>query len=182
MEFVPTSVRGKERVTNRLTKKKYWGLKVEVNLKKTKIAGIDPSLNHTGIVILDEDGNIIHQSLVEPKKLREIPRLKFIKDRVMEILKEHDIKYVSIESYSFGSRGRATFSLGELGGVLRLAFLEAGIEFKDYAPTSLKKFVTGSGNADKYQVRASIKEKYKIDFEDDNEADAYGLAQMLKAS
>lgn len=155
---------------------------MEQREKMKKIAGIDPSLNHTGVVILDEKGNLIHQEVIEAKKLRGIERLRFVKDRLMKVLIDHDIKSVAIEGYSFGSRGRAVFNIGEMGGVLRVALYEAQIEILDVPPSTLKKFVTGKGNADKEQMRIAIKEKYKIDFDDDNEADAFGLAHYLIAS
>lgn len=142
------------------------------------IAGIDPSLQKTGVIIMNSAGKVIFEELVKPKKLKSIARLKFIKDRILQILKTHKVTVVAIESYSFGSRGRATFSLGELGGVLRLSLLEGGYKFFDVSPSSLKSFVAENGAADKVMMRQAVIRKYKLDISEDNICDAYGLARM----
>lgn len=56
---------------------------------------------------------------------------------------------VVVEGYSFGSQGRATFSVGELGGAVRVKLFERGVPFVEVSPAVLKKFATGSGSAGK---------------------------------
>jgi crossover junction endodeoxyribonuclease RuvC len=144
------------------------------------IAGIDLSLRRTGLMIINSAGDVLHRELIIPKaKLKGIARLKFIKDEIIERLNRFQVTTVAIEGYSFGSSGRATFSIGEAGGVVRLALLENNYPFTDISPSSLKAFLTDNGLADKIMVQKSIEDVYKIYFEDDNEADAYGLARML---
>lgn len=142
------------------------------------IAGIDPSLQKTGVIILNSKGEVLCDELIKPKKLKGIARLKFIKDNLIKLLQKHKVTVVAIEGYSFGSRGRATFSLGELGGVLRLALLEGGLKYFDVSPSSLKSFVADNGAADKVMMRQAIIRKYRLDITEDNIADAYGLARM----
>jgi Holliday junction resolvasome RuvABC endonuclease subunit len=45
------------------------------------------------------------------------------------------------------------------------------------APTTLKKFVTGSGAADKVKMALAVSRKWKREFKNDNETDAYALWQ-----
>jgi len=143
------------------------------------IAGIDPSLQKTGLIILNSKAEVLEEALIKPHKdLKGIPRLKFIKDQLLKLLKKHGVTIVSIEGYSFGSRGRATFSLGELGGVLRLALLENGYKYFDVSPSSLKSFIAENGAADKVMMRQAIRAKYKLDISEDNICDAYGLSRM----
>lgn len=142
------------------------------------IAGIDPSLAKTGVIVLNSKGDVLCDELIKPGKLKGIARLKYIKDTLIKILQKHKVTVIAIESYSFGSRGRATFSLGELGGVLRLALLENGFKFFDVSPSSLKSFVAENGAADKVMMRQAIIRKYRLDITEDNIADAYGLARM----
>lgn len=142
------------------------------------ICGVDPSLQKTGVIILNSKGEIIHEALVKPKKLKGIARLVFIRDEVLSILKKFGVTVVAIEGYSFGSRGRATFSLGELGGVLRVGLLDNKYDFFDVSPSSLKSFVAENGAADKVMMRAAVKNKYKLDIREDNICDAFGLARM----
>lgn len=160
------------------SKLKEFGLDKSYSGGEHIIAGIDPSLQKTGLIIMDSSGKVIFEELIKSKKLKGIARLKMIKDRLIVLLKQYKVTVVAIESYSFGSRGRATFSLGELGGVLRLALLENKFKFFDVSPSSLKSFVAENGAADKIMMRQAIIRKYRLDISEDNIADAYGLARM----
>jgi crossover junction endodeoxyribonuclease RuvC len=159
-------------------KLKEFGLDKSYSNSSHIIAGIDPSLQKTGIIIMNSSGKVIHEELIKPKKLKSIARLKMIKDRLIHLLKVHKVTVVAIEGYSFGSRGRATFSLGELGGVLRLSLLENNFKFFDVSPSSLKSFVAENGAADKVMMRQAVIRKYRLDISEDNICDAYGLARM----
>lgn len=142
------------------------------------IAGIDPSLQKTGLIIMNGKGQILCEELIKPKKLAGIERLKFIKDQLLSFLKVYNVTVVAIESYSFGSRGRATFSLGELGGVLRLSLLENKYPYFDVSPSSLKSFIAENGAADKEMMRQAVKRKYSLDIKEDNICDAFCLSRM----
>ena len=61
------------------------------------IAGIDPSLRSTGVVIVDDSGKIIKQELILTKKLTGTARLIYIRDKVCSLLEEHKVDIVSIE-------------------------------------------------------------------------------------
>lgn len=145
------------------------------------IAGVDPSLQKTGLIILNSKGQVLHEELIKPKNLKGIERLQYIRDRLIHLLKEHQVTIVAIESYSFGSRGRATFSLGELGGVLRLALLDYNYNFFDVSPSSLKSFIAENGAADKVMMKEAVKIKYRLIISEDNICDAYSLARMTLA-
>jgi crossover junction endodeoxyribonuclease RuvC len=164
-----------EELKNKL---KEFGLDKGYNDSKQVIAGIDPSLQKTGVIIINSKGVVIAEELIKPKTLKGIARLKFIKDKVLKLLKEHKVTVVAIESYSFGSRGRATFSLGELGGVLRLTLLENSYKYFDVSPSSLKSFIAENGAADKVMMRQAVIRKYRMDISEDNICDAYSLARM----
>jgi Holliday junction resolvasome RuvABC endonuclease subunit len=49
-------------------------------------------------------------------------------------------------------------------------------------PTVLKKYVTGKGNASKAQMMEGVAKKWGPQFDNDNLADAYALAQYCKES
>ena len=143
------------------------------------IAGIDLSLSATGIVLLSPERRIVHSHVIKTKKLRGVERLLYIKNEVLALLKKYKVSQCAIEGYSFGSNGRAIFNIGELGGVIRVALSEQEVRFVDIPPSSLKAYIADNGGADKQMVIDAIKSKYGLTFEDDNEADAYGLAVML---
>ena len=76
-----------------------------------------------------------------------------------------------------------SFDLGELGGIIRLCLYDAKIPFVIVPPTSLKKFVTGNGSADKKKMHDFVLSKWRqdIDENEDDQCDAYGLAQVARA-
>lgn len=113
------------------------------------LLGLDPSLTSTGICIGD-DSCIAYHSYEE-----ETARLTDIRNYVLETCVEANIKCVIMEGYSYGSRTRA-HALGELGGVLKVAFDEAWIPFVIVPPTSRAKFATGRGNAGKAEVISAV--------------------------
>jgi hypothetical protein len=58
---------------------------------------------------------------------------------------------IMIEDYSFGSKGRV-FNLAENCGVLKYVLFKNGFSFSTVAPTVVKKFATGKGNATKEKM------------------------------
>jgi len=140
--------------------------------------GLDLSLTATGLAVVEENGNIVLSKVLSTpkKKIEGMERYSLIRQEVIDVVKAHNIKKVFIEGYSFGSRGRSIFNLGELGGIIRITLSDLGVPYEEIPPKVVKKFVCGSGNADKLDMMNSIKEKYKYVFDDDNKADAYGIA------
>jgi Holliday junction resolvasome RuvABC endonuclease subunit len=60
-----------------------------------------------------------------------------------------------IEGYAFGAVGRV-FNIAENGGYLKQRMWLCGIEFEVFAPTTIKKFATGKGNASKIDMYESF--------------------------
>lgn len=102
-----------------------------------------------------------------------IYRLAWIRDRVLELATGADL--VVLEGYSYASRGRAIVSLGELGGVLRLALAEMGARVVEVSPNTRAKYATGRGNAGKEEVLASAIRRLGYAGHSHDEADAAWL-------
>jgi Holliday junction resolvasome RuvABC endonuclease subunit len=64
----------------------------------------------------------------------------------------HGAKKVGLEGYSYGSTGSRLFEIGENTGMLKYKMWKSDIDFEVYAPTSVKKFACGKGNANKERV------------------------------
>jgi Holliday junction resolvasome RuvABC endonuclease subunit len=149
------------------------------------IIGIDQSLTGTGIASIDDDGTLLMTQTVETSKMRGVERLAQICQVVEEMCDNVGEKYVvAREGYSFGSKGRATFSLGELGGCLDLTLYQIeNPNLKSYyiiPPTTIKKLCLGSGAIKKDSAYLlKIFTTLGIEFANDNEADAYMIAVSL---
>jgi Holliday junction resolvasome RuvABC endonuclease subunit len=147
-----------------------------------KFVGIDLSYTATGLIVLDSKGEILEQKLIKTSKSDS----KFdIEDRLIRI--ENDVKFVPnimglasvyIEGPAFASQGNAALQMGALNFFVRTFLRKKEVDYKIIAPPTLKKWVTGSGRADKKQMIDKVEERWNIKFKDNNLADAYGLARM----
>jgi len=146
------------------------------------ILGYDPSLTGTALCFLDPDCKTIqHVETLVTGSLRGLPRLLEIENRSNTLIQKYNPQGAFIEGYGFGARGRAVFSLGELGGILRRLMFVTDVPYWDVPPTTLKKFITGKGNANKNILLEQTFRRYGIGSEvltDDNQVDAFGLAKL----
>ena len=69
---------------------------------------------------------------------------------------------IGLEGYSMGSKGRV-FHIAENTGVLKYKLWEEAYPVEIYAPTEVKKFATGKGNADKKSMYLSFRKETGID-------------------
>lgn len=143
---------------------------------KIKIVGLDLSLSSTGFSCED----LIETISVSTKGPQ---RLISIRNSIIELLEHIDNPCVCIEGYSFASRNSQAHSIGELGGVIRVALWERQIPYIEIPPTSRAKFATGRGNAAKTEVMSAISARTGIVWSGkgaDDKCDAWILEQMGK--
>jgi Holliday junction resolvasome RuvABC endonuclease subunit len=105
-------------------------------------------------------------------KLRGMERIDAIVRDVQAFAKHADL--VVIEGYSYASPNQA-HQIGELGGCVRFLLWRLGIPHVDVAPSTLKKYATGKGNANKDAMIAAAIRRFGFAGSDNNEADAYML-------
>lgn len=142
------------------------------------IIGLDLSLSRTGVSIFWHKSLETHTISIKSQE-RGTKRLIDLERKVKFALFPFlDKAFVVVEDYSFGSRGRNLFGLIEWGGVARAAISKMGFNVIAVPPKTLKKFVTGSGNADKKQMMNSIKELWGYEAPNNDEADAYALSRF----
>jgi hypothetical protein len=167
------------------------------------ILGLDMSLEHTGWCLHNTKTGEHSEGVFEPnpnksKKIVQIlgmKRLVWLREKVSNLaLFGHASQadklsaevtptpciscMVFIEGYAFGAKGSSGISLGELGGVTRLALHDLTIPYIEIPPTQLKKFVTGKGGAPKDIMLKEVYKRWGADFNDDNIADAFSLVQL----
>lgn len=146
------------------------------------IIGIDLSLSATGIVYL-ENGIIVGQKLIKTKptskdRTAELERLFTIRDSI-DI---EDVDLAVIEGLAFMARNTtALVQLAALSYMVTERLYKEKIKFCIVAPTSLKKFVCGKGNAAKELVMLETYKRYGISFSDNNLADAFVLSKIGEA-
>ena len=153
---------------------------------KKFFCGIDPSLSGTGVIVIDNDNNIIDQKLISTKCNKK--DIYDIENRILYIIKEleflltyrENLRFVLIEGISYGSKGEGAAQLAALNYAIRIWLLLSGFKYDNSSPSALKKFVTGKGNCKKNLMLKEVYKKWKVDYEDDNLCDSYSLARMAE--
>lgn len=151
------------------------------NVNDHMFVGLDPSYNGFAIIVVDKNGEIVEQKLLSSNTDDEA------EDRIIELEKEfkfipniYCLETVYIEGPSYSSQGAFVLQMGALHYYLRIFFRKKNIDYKIIAPGTLKKYVAGEGkgNAKKDLMLLKTFQKWGVAFEDNNLADAYGLARM----
>ena len=155
------------------------------------LVGIDPSLSNLTVAIANSrSGGPLAHSLrsfqapkAEAKTVRQrLARYEAFLEPVVDLVAAHapaEQALVLLEGYSYNSRG-AVITLGEFGGLLRKRLLQelAQGSLVEVSPAVLKRFVTGKGNANKAAVTSALASRYRLTFDSDDEADAFGLMHL----
>ena len=148
-----------------------------------RILGVDSSLTGTGVCCLkledraNGDGTDIDLHFIREPQLRDAQRLLALRRHLRDILDVFRPDLCVIEGYAYEGLGKLA-ELGEWGGIIKVELEERSIPFFVVAPKRLKKFVAGHGDANKDQMMESVEERYGIVTDNDNLADAIGLAKV----
>jgi crossover junction endodeoxyribonuclease RuvC len=138
------------------------------------VVGLDLSLTSTGFAVVTAIGR--NAETIKRPQYKGVARLRSIRDAITNRVDGVLPRLVVIEGYSFGSRASHAHSLGELGGVVRVALEELGVRWVDLPPSTLKKYATGRGNADKGLMLAEAVRRLGYAGSSNDEADALWLA------
>jgi Holliday junction resolvasome RuvABC endonuclease subunit len=146
--------------------------------------GIDPSLNSSGVAIVCSNGlRIVDVFKTDPKKTTP-QRLKHLYDLLNEFynnIGSNACAAVAIEQASYGSVGKHD-QLGQVRGMFSLWASQLGVEPCMVAPSTLKKFATCNGNAEKEDVmKAALDLGWVIKPKQYDASDAAMLAEFAWA-
>lgn len=152
-------------------------------MKDTLSLGLDLSLTGTGVILL-KNGKIVGQKCIKSKPvgdkpLDELKRIMKIVEDIEMCLTAWTVDIAVIENMAFGVRNAT--SLTQLAGLnyfVRAMLWSRGTKFVLVAPTTLKKFITGSGASKKDVMLMETYKRYKVTILNDNENDAFGLAKI----
>ena len=146
---------------------------------RIRCVGIDPSL--TGLAIWTSNGDVGEFSSENfgPKATDRLQRYEALTTEVLDVLWPHEPELIVIEANQGLIKGNA-IQLVEFSWYLKSRLLQTFTDCRliEVPPTSLKKWVTGSGSADKAAVSSFLSAKYGEVLETNNQADAFGLLQF----
>lgn len=90
----------------------------------------------------------------------------FITTTLIDIINQYPNSIIFLEGYSMGSRAGMILNIAENGGIFRYNMFKLGIPFEIPAPSQIKKFFHGKGNADKNMMFAKFLEETEFDLEE----------------
>ncbi len=133
-----------------------------------KAIGIDPGLAMTGFGVveaLSRGGRACDWGAIRTESNCPVPlRLKTIYVQLKGLLEKWQPNLVVIEEvFVLKEFPKAAIRLGEVRGVIYLAAQEMDIPVVEVRPTEVKSALTGSGRADKEQMKKAIRQILKID-------------------
>ena len=147
--------------------------------------GIDLSLTGSGFAVIYPDNTHKTKVFNTPSTDEIEKRLESIWYMLKEFLIQNNYNairgdIICVENLAYGAKGKAVHTLAGLHFFIRVMLKREGMKFEIITPSALKKFVIGKGGGKGTQKRHMLLACYKyfgIEFMDDNECDAYCLAQ-----
>lgn len=145
-------------------------IKSEMNV--STIMGIDASLTASGIAITDFNKEIIMLHTIKTNPDMPIhQRILFVYKNLEKIIEDYKVEIILIENnYTGGSK-----EVNWIIGVIYLLAAEMGIKIRTYAPTSIKKAVSGNGRASKKEIKVAIHKIYGEIKSNEHTRDALGI-------
>ena len=131
-----------------------------ITSKPYRILGIDPGTNYMGYGVLEVEGRTLRPIVLGDIDLHKISdpydKLRYIFERVKELIANYSPAQVALESPFFGQNVQSMLKLGRAQGVAMAAALSCNKPVAEYAPTRIKQAITGTGAASKEQVAAIV--------------------------
>ncbi len=125
-----------------------------------RVLGVDPGSVCAGWGLVSGHGTKIRfeaGGVLRPPTKGDLPtRLRFLHAELSRLTTELRPDAVAVESVFHAKHARSALILGHARGVLVLAATTTEAPLYEYAPTQVKKAVTGSGRASKEQVRKMV--------------------------
>ncbi len=122
-----------------------------------KVLGIDQSFTSSGLVFLNEGVLVEAHKFCADKNTNRFAQAYEIALHIGEYIDTYNPDVIAIEGLAFGMRGNVTRDLGGLQFVIIAYLQEVKNKLVDIiAPTSVKKFATGSGRAKKEDMIESL--------------------------
>jgi len=144
-----------------------------------RVMGLDLSTK-AGVSIVDtaEPRHVLFAGTVTFPKLTAFPRVNAIAGQILALHETYKPAFTVIEDYAVSKFGGSAITSIEIGTVVRFLFWQEGYEFLDISPSTLKKFVTGKGNAPKDMMAMHVLKKFGHEAKSDDEADAVALGML----
>jgi len=145
------------------------------------ILGVDPGTLITGygVIQVTPRCKAVDYGCIRPPKTEQLPlRYRVIFESITALMHKFKPKACAIETQFVAKNVQSAIKLGMARGVIVLAATLLHIPVFEYAPTTTKRAVTGTGRASKQQVQKMIQSLLGLSLvpEPEDAADALALA------
>lgn len=165
-------------------------------MDKLYVVGLDLSLNGTGVCVIEAGKysvKIIKEIFINNKHIKAEDRghklfnIYCNIDDTLQELKEKGIEPIVVTESGFSKHTKATQALYSVVGVVEMTMYCNNMSItKSYAPTSVKKQITGKGKASKQEVMEEVRQflvskqgDYVFQSEDTSDALAVAISYLL---
>ena len=127
----------------------------------TRILGIDPGSQRTGVGIIDVDavGKVthVHHQPIKLLDAESFPlRLRLLLDGLWALIEQFSPDEVAIEQVFLSNNAMSALKLGQARGAAITACVARDLPVSEYAAKEVKLGLVGSGGADKTQVQHMV--------------------------
>jgi crossover junction endodeoxyribonuclease RuvC len=127
------------------------------------VVGIDPGLTVTGYAVVEASGRnacVVEAGVIRPRAAGASmgARLRAIHESLVELLDAFPAEALALEQvHSRVKHPRTAILMAHARGVIVLAAAQRSVPVFGYAPSRIKKSLTGSGKAPKEQMQHAIR-------------------------
>ena len=136
------------------------------------VLGIDPGSVRTGWALVDGDAGraaMVQADVISlPAKMEFPARMALLLERFAAVLEAARPDIAVVEAPFHGVNARSALQLAHARGVILAVLGGREIPVEEYSPATIKKTVTGSGRADKDQVRRMVQSVLSVRLADDS--------------
>src|SRR6476646_4803557 len=126
-----------------------------------RVLAVDASLRNTGVAIVDANNgkprSVYFGTIHNASTLRSSSCLVAIRDRLVELIREHEPDCCALESVIYVQSYKTAILLGAARGAAILAAAENGLPVFEYSPRRIKQSIVGRGGAEKNQVAFMVR-------------------------
>jgi crossover junction endodeoxyribonuclease RuvC len=126
----------------------------------TCVLGVDPGVASLGLAVLIKRERrpvlVWAETVRTSAGLAESVRLRSIAAAVRDAIGEHRPSAVALEQVAWNRNKVSALAVARATGVVMAVAAEAGVPVQEYSPSEVKNAVTGSGGADKDQIRTAL--------------------------
>jgi len=127
--------------------------------KNSRILAIDPGTRLMGVAFLDKGQLIYHGVKLIKKGKSPNDNLQFARRIILRLIKDFKPNLLVVEKAFFANNRNASL-LNVLVDEIKAIAKRKKLKLVSYAPSALKKFITGNGWANKYEVAQAVAQQY----------------------